>query len=83
MCALWDQQAKIFLLLLLLIIIIIIIHHHRHHYLFLLTKVGARRMNTTMNYFIIALDRLGSNFNYVESNIERTAFRVLPLQLSV
>ena len=36
----------------------------------------------TMNYFVVTLDRLGSNFNYVESNRERTDFRVLPLKLS-
>ena len=37
----------------------------------------------TMNYFIVALNRLGSNFNYMESNRERTDFRVLPLKLSM
>lgn len=37
----------------------------------------------TMNYFIVALDRLGSNFNYVELNRERTDFRAVPVKLSM
>jgi len=37
----------------------------------------------TMNSFIVALSRLGSNFNYLESNRERTDFRAVPLILSM
>ena len=37
----------------------------------------------TMNYFIVALNVLGSNFNYLESKRERTDFRAVPLKLSV